>query len=113
MTGHLITTPITVGIHPRCSTPVLTGVAEGIFARVDLTPLNRNGEIHALCVGLQTYTLIRDGLIHRDASRIGDADLRRAGPVLAEHRCHRLVPADQRHNTAPPATTTVVDGYPF
>lgn len=105
MTGPLITTSVTAAIHPRCGATVLTGHAEGLLARVDLTPLNRGGEIHALCAGLQTYTLTRTGLVHRDATRIAGGSL--DGPVLAEHRCHRLIPADHRAVTTAPATAPV------
>ncbi|MEU5946288.1 hypothetical protein ABZ793_12090 [Micromonospora sp. NPDC047465] len=113
MTGPLITTAIKVTTHPRCGAPVLTGHAEGLLARVDLIPLNRAGEIHALVAGLQTYTLTRLGLIHRDAGRIAGTALRDAGPVLAEHRCWRQIPADQRATTTPTAAPVAVDGCPF
>lgn len=113
MTGPLITSAITGGIHPRCGAPVLTGHAEGLLARVDLTPLNRAGEIHALCAGLQTYTLTRTGLVHRDACRIAGGSLTGAGPVLAEHACHRHIPADHRAVTAAAPTPAAVNGCPF
>lgn len=113
MTAHLITTAVAGSIHPRCGATVLTGNAEGVFARVDLTPLNQAGEIHALCDGLQTYTLTRLGLVHRDACRIAGTALRDAGPVLAEHRCHRQVPAQHRATATPTAAPVVADGCPF
>lgn len=111
MTAHLITTEVTGGIHPRCGTPVLTGNAEGVFARVDLTPLNRAGEIAALVEQLQTYTLTRLGLVHRDACRIAGTALQ--GPVLAEHSCHRHIPAEHRQTTAPTTAAVATDGCPF
>jgi len=107
MTGPLITTTVKVDTHLRCGAPVLTGHAEGLLARVDLAPLNRDGEIHALCAGLQTYTLSRTGLVHRDATRIAGDTLADMGPVLAEHRCHRLIPADHAATTAPTAAPVV------
>ena len=113
MTGPLITTAVKVTTHPRCGAAVLTGNAEGVFARVELVPLNRAGEIHALCAGLQTYTLTRLGLVHRDACRIAGTALRDAGPVLAEHSCHRHIPAEHRQPTAPTTAAVVADGYPF
>ncbi|MGC5019038.1 hypothetical protein [Micromonospora sp. DT47] len=112
MTAHLITTDVTGGIHPRCGTTVLTGNAEGVFARVDLVPLNQAGEIRALCAGLQTYTLTRLGLVHRDACRIAGTALRNAGPVLAEHRCHRHVAAEHIATTAPSAHPVAVADEP-
>ena len=113
MTGPLITSLVTAAIHPRCGATVLTGHAEGLFARVDLTPLNRAGEIHALVAGLQTYTLSRTGLVHRDAGRIAGQALADMGPVLAEHRCHRLIPADHRAVTAPTAAAVDSDACPY
>lgn len=107
MIGPLITTTVKVSEHLRCGAPVLTGHAEGLLARVDLTPLNRAGEIHTLVAGLQTYTLSRTGLVHRDADRIGGDSLADLGPVLPEHRCHRSIPADHRAVTAAPATAPV------
>lgn len=109
MTAYLITSPVAGTIHALCHTPVLIGVAEGLTARVDLTPLNQTGEIHALCDGLQTYTLTRTGLVHRDARRIAGTTLTGAGPILAEHRCHRLIPAGHRAITTPPAPVAVAD----
>ncbi|WP_329013132.1 hypothetical protein OG271_03855 [Micromonospora rifamycinica] len=111
MTGPLITTPVKPSIHARCGATVLTGNAEGLHARVDLVPLNRAGEIAALLAGLQTYTLTRGGLVHRDAGRIAGTAL--AGPVLAEHACHRLVPADQRATTTAPTTQPRTEGIPY
>lgn len=111
MTGSLITTATLAATHPRCGAAVLEGWAEGLFARVDLTPLNRTGEIHAICAGVETYTLTRIGLVHRDAHRIAGGSV--AGPVLAEHRCHRLIPADQRAIAPPAPTVVAVDEPPY
>src|SRR5688500_14484681 len=110
MTGPLATTNAKPTTHPRCGAVVLTGHAEGLHARVDLTPLNRAGEIAAICAGLQTYTLTRSGLVHRDTTRIAGTALTGAGPVLAEHRCHRTVPANQRATTAAPTPTPASEG---
>ena len=111
MTNHLITTAITGSVHPRCGGPVLVGVAEGINARVDLTPLNQAGEIAALLAGLDTYTLTRGGLVYRDAGRIAGRSIK--GPVLAQHDCRRTIPATHRATTAPPAPAAVADGCPY
>lgn len=111
MTGPLITTAVAGSVHPRCGTPVLTGIAEGLLARVDLTPLNRAGEIRALIAGLQTYTLTRTGLVHRDACRIAGTAL--TGPVLAEHACHHRIPAEHRASTAAVRTAPPTEGIPF
>lgn len=112
MTAHLATTAVTGTIHAMCGAPVLVGLAEGLTARVDLTPLNRAGEIVALIVGLQTYTLTRAGLVHRDARRIAGTSLRHAGPVLSEHRCGRQTPTEHRSHTAPPAAAPAVGDTP-
>lgn len=111
MTAHLITTPITSDTHPRCGATVLTGHAEGLHTRVDLTPLNPAGEIAALLDNLQTYTLTRGGLVHRDATRIAGTAL--TGPVLAEHRCHRPVPTHHRQPSPPTTPAVVTDGCPY
>jgi hypothetical protein len=106
---HLITTRVTVDIHARCATPVLVGRAEGLLARVDLTALSTAGEIAAICDRLATYTLLRSGLVHRHPGRIADPWMRQAGPVLAQHRCGRAVPAAHRAATAPPPAAAAVD----
>jgi hypothetical protein len=110
---HLITTRVTVDIHALCNTPVLAGHAEGLRARVDLAALNTAGEIAAICDRLTTYTLLRSGLVHRDASRIRDTTLRRLGPVVAQHRCGRAVPAAHRDTTAPATAAADPDHCPF
>lgn len=85
MTAYLITTPATGKICHHCHTPVLTGLAEGLHATVDLHPLNPTQETAALLIGRWTYTLTRSGLIHRDAGRIAGNTL--TGPILADHKC--------------------------
>lgn len=106
---HLITTRVTPDIHAMCGALILTGHAEGLTARVDLTALNTAGEIAAICDRLPTYTLLRSGLVHRDPGRIADPWMRQAGPVLAQHRCGRTVPAAHRAATAPPPAAAAVD----
>lgn len=109
---HLITTPVTAAIHARCGALVLTGHAEGLHARVDTAALNTAGEIAAICDRLATYSLTRTGLVHRDPGRIRGGHLR--GPVVAEHRCGRAIPAEHRDNTAPaPAALADPDQCPF
>jgi hypothetical protein len=71
----------------RCEARILTGLAEGIHAYVDLTPVTTAGEIAALLAGRETYTLRRYGLIRRDVYRRTDPAL--ATPVLADHDCPR------------------------
>lgn len=111
MTGqHLITTPPTSTIHTRCGAPVIEGHAEGLHARVDLNPLNQAGEIQALCDGLQTYTLTTAGLIHRDATRIAGG---LTGPILADHRCRRTIPAHHRAATPAADETAPTEGIPY
>jgi hypothetical protein len=86
--GHsLETSPAIAKPCPRCRRPLLTGLAEGIHAYVDITPLTPAGEIAAVLAGRQTYTLRRTGLIQRDAYRRADPAL--ASPVLAQHDCLR------------------------
>jgi hypothetical protein len=104
MTVHFVTTPVAGRTCPRCHTLILTGVAEGLGARVDLTPLNPLGELHALLAKRTTYTLTRSGLVERHAERIAGDHLR--GPILAAHRCGARVPAEHR---APAGSTPSAD----
>jgi hypothetical protein len=85
---HLETTVATVHTCQRCRTPVLFGLAEGLPARAEFRPLDTlRDEPRVVLAGLQTYTLTRTGLVHRDAGRRSDPTL--TGPVLAEHDCRR------------------------
>lgn len=85
--SHLVSTPATDTTCPRCRTPLLVALDEGLTARVDATPLpNRQAEITALLDSRWTYTHTRSNhLIHRDAPRIAAGTLH--GPIHAEHRC--------------------------
>jgi hypothetical protein len=69
----------------RCSKPTVYGLAEGVIARADITPISGAQEAAAIRAGLQTYTLRRTGLVQRDAYRRSDPAL--ASPVLATHVC--------------------------
>ncbi|AGL13858.1 hypothetical protein [Actinoplanes sp. N902-109] len=82
---HLETTAPTVTLCARCRRTVIVGLAEGIPARVDPTPIAPAAEAALAAAGRQTYTLRRTGLIQRDASRRADRSL--ASPVLAQHQC--------------------------
>jgi hypothetical protein len=90
---HLATTPVAPLHCHRCGAIVLYGLAEGLPTRVGMTPLDTLGEYQAIRAGLWTYTLTRPGLVHRDASRILGNHL--TGPVLADHKCGREMPADR------------------
>lgn len=86
MAKHLITTRAVGTLCPKCRQPILTGLAEGVPAHVDLTALDPAGEVNALLADRWTYTLTRGGeLVHRDAIRIRGGHLR--GPVLPDHHC--------------------------
>lgn len=77
MSQHLVTTQAKGGVCPRCRRPVLTGIAEGLNAAVDLVttePTNRT-----------TYVLIAGGLVLRDRHRTG-----LTGPILTEHNCRTI-----------------------
>lgn len=80
MSAHLITTTATVRTCPRCARPILAGIAEGLSARVDLTPVTDTFRDDRA-----TYSLIAGQLHERD-------DFARAAglprwPVLAAHAC--------------------------
>jgi hypothetical protein len=72
---------------PRCHASILTGLDEGLTARVDATPLpNPQAEIDAIIRDLRTYTLTQFGwLVFRDATRIKGGTPR--GTIHAEHKC--------------------------
>lgn len=92
MSEHLVNTPATPTVCPRCQRLILAAIAEGIPARVDVTALDQGAEITALLEGRWTYTFTAGELVHRDATRIAGRHLR--GPVLAEHRCPKSTPTD-------------------
>lgn len=109
MSQHLITTVATETDCPRCGAVILAGVAEGLHARVDPTPLTSDAEILALAVGRWTYTHTSVGeLVRRDFGRItGNRHLR--GPTLPDHQCgQRLAPVPP-----PPPAVTADDIPPF
>ena len=69
---------------PSCRRVVLQGLDEGLLARVDLAPVDHDGEIKALLTGRWTYSLMPGRwLVHRNQDRIADLD----GSVHVEHRC--------------------------
>jgi hypothetical protein len=82
---HLETTSPVVTTCHRCGSTVLRGLAEGLRALADITPISTATETEHLAAGRATYTLRRTGLIHRDPVRRGDPAL--AAPILAAHRC--------------------------
>lgn len=90
MRKHLITTRAQPDTCHRCQDPILIGLAEGLTARVNITPLpDRAAEIAALLAGLHTYTRFSNGeLAHRDANRIRDPHLATRA-IHAEHKCTR------------------------
>ena len=108
---HLATTTITGTACRHCHALVLTGLAEGLQAWVDPTPLNQAGEIAALIAGRWTYTLTRAGLVHRSHWRIGDTRI--TGPILAEHRCGHVCPAAHRVITPPPVPVPATNTPPY
>lgn len=112
MSDFLVTTPVKGALCPRCHAVILTGLAEGLHTRVDLTPLNRAGEIHALLAGRWTYTLTRSGLVHRDATRIAGTALH--GPTLPAHHCGQpTTPEHLATGSAPATTLTNPDQPPY
>lgn len=86
---HLVSTPASRTVCGRCDTPLLTGWAEGILARVEAAELDRAGEIVALIQGRITYSLIGGELVDRDAARIRSPQQKWS--VHAEHKCSQQV----------------------
>jgi hypothetical protein len=87
MSQHFISTVTTESRCPRCHTPLLTALDEGVTARVNAAPLpDRAAEIAALLDGRWTYILTANKhLVLRDANRIASGTLR--GTIHAEHKC--------------------------
>ena len=85
MTSHMITTRGQVHACQRCHQTIMTGLAEGLLAHTDLTPLDKAGELAALLQGRWTYSLHNGELVYRDPIRIKGGSI--SGPVLAEHQC--------------------------
>lgn len=87
--SHLISKPTTETTCPRCRTATLSGIDEGIPARVDRAPLaTQAAEIAALVDNRRTFTHTANRfLIYRDASRIAGGQLNGRGTVHAEHKC--------------------------
>jgi hypothetical protein len=97
----MVSTPATVGHCPRCRAQILNGWAEGLLARVDLTPLTVAGE-HALRQGgRETYALAATELIALDAWRATDHAHRL---LLPGHECRR--PVDAIHRAVLPGVNT-------
>lgn len=95
MADHLVTTRARTATCHRCQDPILIGLAEGLTARVDATPLpDHDAEIAALLAGLRTYTKFANNeLAYRDAGRIREHQKRNPRlaprPIHAEHKCTR------------------------
>jgi hypothetical protein len=89
MTGpHLVSTTAKPATCPRCHSPLLVALAEGVTVRIDATPLaDRAAEITALLDNRATYSRFGNGeLVHRDGQRITDPFLNRL-PIHAAHQC--------------------------
>lgn len=78
MSQHLVTTQAKGGVCSRCRRPVLSGIAEGLNATVDLTAAEPTGQT--------TYALVAGGLVIRDHYRKA-----LDGPILTEHKCSRPI----------------------
>lgn len=92
MGDHLVSTPATPGVCPRCRSATLTGLAEGCLVHTDAAPVDPATEHQHHADGRQTYTLIAGELVHRDDTRTGPVNV-----LHVEHRCPPPVP--------PPYTT--------
>lgn len=86
---HLETTAPAVITCRRCRQPLIHGIAEGVIASTDPSPLDPAAEAVAVAAGRVTFTLTRTGLVQRDETRRNDPAL--TGPVLAEHDCSRRI----------------------
>lgn len=82
--SHLVSTQATATTCPRCDTPLLVALDEGLTARVDAKPIQPSKEIAVLLEGRWTYNHAHKQLAHRDPARIRTD---RTNPIHAEHRC--------------------------
>jgi hypothetical protein len=83
MSLHLITTTAAIRTC-RCGALILAGIAEGLGARVDLTPIP--DEPAAIRTGRETYAL-RGGQLHHRDDFARAAGPPRYAPILATHAC--------------------------
>lgn len=93
---HLVTTPAIPAIH-HCGAVILAGVAEGLPARVDPTPLNSVGHTAAIIAGHHIYRLTKSGLVEIDVDRINSRTIH--GPLLPSHQCDRIWPPEYIDHT--------------
>ena len=90
MSQHLVSTLPSRGHCHLCGRPILCGLDAGMTYRVDLVPLNLNGELVARLGNRVTYRLNAGFVMYRELADI------RAGqehPVLATHICDPIDPA--------------------
>jgi hypothetical protein len=107
----LYTSPVTVTTCPRCRRLLLTGIAEGLRARVDPTPINRAGLIAAILANRPAYRLTRSGLVHLDQERIKSRTI--DGPTVTTHKCAQPIPAEYQDTTAAPTPPQQTEGIPY
>lgn len=87
----MISTPAMLTNCRRCGALILTGHSEGLFARADVTPLDRHQELDAILAGRTTYDLHplglprRPYLFHRHQFRI--LSKQQDWKVVAQHKC--------------------------
>lgn len=86
----MISSPAAMTNCRRCGSLILSGYSEGVWVRVDTTPLTPEQELQALLAGRDTYDLHPLGLPrkpflwHRTSFRIRGE---RKWQVLAQHVC--------------------------
>jgi hypothetical protein len=86
MAAHLISTRPAPSLCPRCERVTLTGVAEGLRTRVDITVVPSELYVRAILLRVRLYWLDPLGLAYLDRHRIRQAGHNRY-PVLPQHRC--------------------------
>lgn len=75
----------------RCGAPVVAAYSEGVFVECDPTPLDANQELLVVLAGCFTFDLMpHRELVMRGADRI----VARPWPVLVQHQCPHLTPAE-------------------
>lgn len=110
MVAHLVTTPPVARQCERCGAWVLTGLAEGLRAVVDLATLTLPQQVHAMLLGTPLYWVTRTGLVHVDQSRARANDRHQVAP---EHRHFIAWPHGQTGDPAPYGSTPPSDQPPY
>lgn len=80
---HFITTVPVIRPCRSCGVWLAAGIAEGLHAESELTPLDFGQQLQAILIRLPLYNISRTGLVEMDQSRLQAP----RGAVYPGHRC--------------------------